>query len=184
MLELARRDDGRLLETLRASQRRTNFRPLLPGSVNWAISLTPHIQETRRELTQQLQVAWRTGDQRRAMEAWRRLRQLGSSQPSLLQREHALQILLRELDNRSAEAERLRRDYFPDWQPPRLTNEPATLLTRALQRFEALRRDAREEEVGALAQLEQSMRQLGEKDASAALHRLDRLPFYAEQLLR
>lgn len=181
--ELASHPDGKLLETLKAGKHRGNIRPLLSAAIAWAIDLTPNIQQNRRDLMSQLQIALRTGDRTRAEELWRRLRQLRSSRPGLLQRENALQILLLELQDKPAEAERLRHDYFPDWLPPRLTNDPSTVLARALGQFDSVRRDARPEEDEALRKLEQRMRLVSERSESEALHLLDHLPFYAEWLL-
>ena len=129
--QLVRQEDGKLLDTIRSSPRRGSFRPLVATTVRWAAEQNPELQKTRRLLWQQWQSARRAGNQRAALEASQKLRQLPSGQPGLLQREHALQILLRELDTRTSEADRLRRDYFPDWQKPRLTADTSTLLANA-----------------------------------------------------
>ncbi|GAB4138976.1 MAG: hypothetical protein Fur0037_04970 [Planctomycetota bacterium] len=160
------------------------LRPLVSDTISWLVSTTPSTRQARRELWQKIQVAWRSGRQEQVVSLWRQLRQLGSSRPRMFQRENALQILLRELDGRTSEAERLRRDYFPDWREPRLTNDAETLLSTVLERFPSLLRDARPEEADALRRLEAEIEEAGEEDPAKGLRILQRLPFYAEWLLR
>lgn len=162
-------------------------RPLLPEAHRQAINQTgPGNRELRRQLLATLQGARQKGDRRAIAEAWRQLLLVEPElrDPRPFEHVRALFILKCELGGRSAQAARLREQYFRDWQPPAVEGNAGDWLATVTSNLAAMLKteDLIAGEDEQLQQLKERLARGG--DNVAAIEMIRRVPFYAERLLR
>lgn len=102
-----------------------------------------------------------------------------------IERLHASDVVLRELEGKTEQAAGLRELYFPEWKPPAVADAAPEALARAKAAIDAWLKepDLGQQQQSLLGRLRAELDQRGAADAAAALAWLGRLPVYAERLL-
>lgn len=102
-----------------------------------------------------------------------------------IERLHASDVVLRELEGKTEQAASLRELYFPEWKPPAVADAAPDALARAKAAIDAWLQepDLGQQQQSLLGRLRAEIDQRAAADAAAALAWLGRLPVYAERLL-
>ena len=100
-------------------------------------------------------------------------------------RVHASDVVLRELEGKTEQAAGLRELYFPDWKPPAVADAAPAALARAKVAVDAWLQEADlgQQQQALLGRLRAELDQRTVADPAAALAWLVRLPVYADRLL-
>jgi hypothetical protein len=102
-----------------------------------------------------------------------------------IDRVHASDVVLRELEGKTEQAAGLRELYFPDWKPPAVADAAPAALARAKVAVDAWLQEADlgQQQQALLGRLRAELDQRTVADPAAALAWLVRLPVYADRLL-
>jgi len=102
-----------------------------------------------------------------------------------IDRVHASDVVLRELEGKTEQAAGLRELYFPDWKPPAVADDAPAALARAKVAVDAWLQEADlgQQQQALLGRLRAELDQRTAADPAAALAWLVRLPVYADRLL-
>jgi hypothetical protein len=102
-----------------------------------------------------------------------------------IDRVHASDVVLRELEGKTEQAAGLRELYFPDWKPPAVADAAPAALARAKVAIDAWLQEADlgQQQQALLGRLRAELDQRTVADPAAALTWLVRLPVYADRLL-
>ena len=102
-----------------------------------------------------------------------------------IDRVHASDVVLRELEGKTEQAAGLRELYFPDWKPPAVADAAPDALARAKVAIDAWLHEADlgQQQQALLGRLRAELDQRTVADPAAALAWLVRLPVYADRLL-
>lgn len=102
-----------------------------------------------------------------------------------IERLHASDVVLRELEGKTEQAASLRELYFPEWKPPAVADAAPEALARAKAAIDAWLKepDLGQQQQSLLGRLRAELDQRAAADAAAALAWLGRLPVYADRLL-
>lgn len=102
-----------------------------------------------------------------------------------IDRVHASDVVLRELEGKTEQAAGLRELYFPDWKPPAVGEAAPDALARAKVAIDAWLQEADlgQQQQALLGRLRAELDQRTVADPAAALTWLVRLPVYADRLL-
>jgi hypothetical protein len=102
-----------------------------------------------------------------------------------IERTHASDIVLRELEGKHEQAASLRELYFPDWKPPAVADAAPEAIARARAAIDAWLKEPElgQQQQSLLGRLRADLDQRAAADAAAALAWLAQLPVYGDRLL-
>ncbi len=102
-----------------------------------------------------------------------------------VERVHASDVVLRELEGKTEQAASLRSLYFPEWKPPAVAAAPPAAITAAKAAIDAWLQEADlgQQQQSLLGRLRAELDQRAAADPAATLAWLGRLPLYADRLL-
>lgn len=179
-----------------AAQPAVDMQPILDRSAGSAVDLVERLRRQGVRLPDPRPLVpevhrWAADLLGPARDRWRRMqspanRPRGNDAAPFSDHVWAAMILRAELDGQRVQAQAQRRLYFPEWKPEPRSDEPEVLLQRIRTNLDAWtkERGLTIQQLQLLRRLGETIEQQAEKDPESVLGLIDRLPLYANRLLR